>query len=169
MTITRVTDDPGTTPFAVERSTPDAHRWLVWALLVEIPLRTGQDQTSWTPSWDRADHGAWEILLDAQDETRHHERPIGSHGDTAYGTRRHHGRPHEIGWSAARRIRQAGQKHGYRDDDPCEHLSHETGRDAVCTATRPELNYPPCVLTTLCADRSARRAARTGSAASSSG
>lgn len=41
MTITRVTDDPGTTPFAVERSTPDAHRWLVWALLVEIPLDHG--------------------------------------------------------------------------------------------------------------------------------
>ena len=50
MTITRVTDDPGTTPFAVERSTPDAHRWLVWALLVEIPLN-------------------------ARDVTRHHGHP----------------------------------------------------------------------------------------------
>ena len=38
MTITRVTDDLGTTPFAVERSTPDAHRWLVWALLAEKEL-----------------------------------------------------------------------------------------------------------------------------------
>ena len=112
-------------------------------------METPLDQTSWTPSWDRADHGAWEILLDAQDETRHHGRPIGSHGDTAYGTRRHHGRPHEIGWSAARRIRQAGQKHGCPGDDPYKQPSPETGRDAVCTATRSELNHPLRVLTVL--------------------
>ena len=125
------------TPFAVERSTPDAHRWLVWALLVEIPLRTGQDQTSWTPSWDRADHGAWEILLDAQDETRHHGRPIGSHGDTARRTGRN-----DIMRVERRSTYETieTEKHGYRDDDPCEHPSHETGRDAIRTTTRSVLN-----------------------------
>jgi len=39
----------------------------------ETPL----NQTSGTPSWGRADHGAWKILLDAQDETRHQGRPLG--------------------------------------------------------------------------------------------
>lgn len=38
-------------------------------------------QTSWTPSRGRADHGSWELLLDAQDEPRHPGRPIGSRGD----------------------------------------------------------------------------------------
>lgn len=53
MTITRVTDDPGITSTHASQwkeallvgaplvgSTPDVHRWLVWALLVEIPLDT---------------------------------------------------------------------------------------------------------------------------------
>ena len=41
------------------------------------------------------------------------------------------------------------EKHGYRDDDPYKHPSPETGRDAVCTATRSELNHPLRVLTVL--------------------
>jgi len=159
MTITRVTDDPGTTPFAVERSTPDAHRWLVWALLVEIPLRTGQDQTSWTLSWG---HGAWEILLDAQDETRHHGRPIGSHGDTAYGTQRHHARgaPLDVrdnrdreAWIPRRRSVQASIT---RNGSRCR-LHHDPFRTQLTTTDHSG------------ADHYARRAARTGSAASSSG
>ena len=32
------------------------------------------------------------------------------------------------------------EKHGYRDDDPCKHPSHETGRDAIRTTTRFVLN-----------------------------
>ena len=131
-------------------------------------------------SWDCVNRGPWKILLDAQDETRHQGRPLGRveiplterdqtpwgnlvelreswgrvnceawrHRPT-YGTRRHHGRPHEIAWSAARRTRQARQKRGYRDDDPRKQPSHETGRDAVCTATRSELNHPLRVLTVL--------------------
>ena len=109
------------TPFAVERSTPDAHRWLVWALLVEIPLN-------------------------ARDVTRHHGANSWGRVEIPPGVR---DATTSCAWSAARRTRQARQKHGYRDDDPRKQPSHETGRDAVCTATRSELNHPLRVLTVL--------------------
>jgi len=74
--------------------------------------RTGRDQTSWG-------------------------KFVGSRGDTARRT----------GRDDIMRVERRStyetietEKHGYRDDDPCKHPSHETGRDAIRTTTRSVLN-----------------------------
>lgn len=99
------------TPFAVERSTPDAHRWLVWALLVEIPLNArGEARHHGANSW-----GRMEIRRTGRNDIMRVERR------STYET-------------------IETEKHGYRDDDPYKHPSHETGRDAIRTTTRSVLN-----------------------------
>lgn len=104
---------------------------------VEIPL----GQASWTPSWGRANHGGLGVTprRTGCDQTSG-GAPLGRvEIRPAYGTRRHHGHPHEIAWSAARRVRQARQRS--MDAQATIHASnHHTKRAAMPSAPRPVLS-----------------------------
>ena len=131
--------------------------WCGYCWWRDTARHTGQDQTSWSnlvgSRGDTTRPGIMDTLMGSRESwgpgdysSTHRMRPdirgapLG-HVEIrpAHGMRRHHGHPHEIAWSAARRMRQARQR-SMDAQTTIRASNHHTKRAAMPSAPRPVLN-----------------------------